>query len=991
MSGNITFDFDPNQDGGTVVSNGDIDGTGNKLDFVRYTVSGVELDIIGSQDGTALGVGYGNEGQNVVFDQPDDQYAGKGNTETAITISLGGGQAFNLSSLTIGNDGDYSSASYLFTGSNGATFQTSPIGNSDTEANLNFGDRFDGATSVTVTRADGSTLGDILVSNVVINDVQTESSPLVVTAALASDTGSSASDGITSIDTLAGSAEAGGTITISNGTTVLGTTTAGADGSWSFTPAGLADGTYTLTASETDTAGNTGSVQTSFTLDTTAPVVAAALAADTGSSASDGITSDDALTGTAEAGGTITVSNGATVLGTTTAEADGSWSFAPAGLADGAYTLTASETDTAGNTGSIQTGFTLDTTAPVVTAALASDTGSSASDGITSDDALTGTAEAGGTVTVSNGTTVLGTTTAGADGSWSFAPAGLADGTYTLTASETDTAGNTGSVQTSFTLDTTAPVVTAALAADTGSSASDGITSDDALTGTAEAGGTVTVSNGTTVLGTTTAGADGSWSFTPAGLADGTYTLTASETDVAGNTGSVQTSFTLDTTGPVVTAALANDTGSSASDGITSIDTLAGSAEAGGTITISNGTTVLGTTTAGADGSWSFAPAGLADGTYTLTASETDAAGNTGSIQTSFTLDTTGPVVTAALANDTGSSASDGITSIDTLAGSAEAGGTITVSNGATVLGTTTAGADGSWSFAPAGLADGTYTLTASETDAAGNTGSIQTSFTLDTTGPVVTAALANDTGSSASDGITSIDTLAGSAEAGGTITISNGTTVLGTTTADTNGNWYFAPTNLVDASYALTASETDAAGNTGSATVSFILDTTAPLVSVALVSPNDGDASGGSTGDDALTGIADAGSTVTISNGTDVLGTVTADAQGDWSFIPADLADGNYTLSASETDIAGNTGSVSVSFTLVAVVDSITAEPSAPGPLGTGRTVTFTLATSQDVDVTGTPALTLSNGASAGFDPTASTAKPPRVRLHGSCWARYC
>jgi hypothetical protein len=83
---------------------------------------------------------------------------------------------------------------------------------------------------------------------------------------------------------------------------------------------------------------------------------------------------------------------------------------------------------------------------------------------------------------------------------------GLADGNYTLTVQETDTAGNTGSAQVSFTLDTAPDTVTAALSNDTGSSSSDGITMDDSLKGTADAHSAIKVYNGATLLASTTAG-----------------------------------------------------------------------------------------------------------------------------------------------------------------------------------------------------------------------------------------------------------------------------------------------------------------------------------------------------------------------------------------------------------------------------------------------------------------------------------------------------
>ena len=87
-----------------------------------------------------------------------------------------------------------------------------------------------------------------------------------------------------------------------------------------------------------------------------------------------------------------------------------------------------------------------------------------------------------------------------------------------------------------------------ALVSDTGSSSTDGITSNPAVKGTGQAGAVVTIKEGSTTLGTTTADATGAWSFTPAGLIDGAHTLTASQTDAAGNTGTATLNFTLDST-----------------------------------------------------------------------------------------------------------------------------------------------------------------------------------------------------------------------------------------------------------------------------------------------------------------------------------------------------------------------------------------------------------------------------------------------------------
>ena len=135
-----------------------------------------------------------------------------------------------------------------------------------------------------------------------------------------------------------------------------------------------------------------------------------------------------------------------------------------AGLAATAVNLnTATVKDGAGNaanlslTGLTQTGPQIDTTAPHVTMALVSDTGTSSTDRITSNPAVTGSSDPNALITLREGTTVVGTTTANASGTWSVTPTGLPQGSQTITASETDGAGNTSTASVSFTLDSVAP------------------------------------------------------------------------------------------------------------------------------------------------------------------------------------------------------------------------------------------------------------------------------------------------------------------------------------------------------------------------------------------------------------------------------------------------------------------------------------------------------------------------------------------------------
>ncbi|MDO3510289.1 Ig-like domain-containing protein, partial [Ralstonia pseudosolanacearum] len=142
---------------------------------------------------------------------------------------------------------------------------------------------------------------------------------------------------------------------------------------------------------------------------------------------------------------------------------------------------------------------------------------------------------------------------------------------------------------------------------------------------------------------------------------------------------------------------------------------------------------------------------------------------------------------------------------------------------------------------------------------------------------------------------------LTGTAEANRTISIFDGTTLLGTTTADASGNWTFTPTTaLTDGSHSLTATATDAAGNVSAASSAFPLtvDTAAPAAPV--LNPSNGTA---------LSGTAEAGSTVSLDLNGDGTpdATVTADASGNWTYTPTTpLVDGTV-VSATATDPAGN------------------------------------------------------------------------------------
>jgi Ca2+-binding RTX toxin-like protein len=558
--------------------------------------------------------------------------------------------------------------------------------------------------------------------------------------ALAADTGLSGTDKITNNGNVnVTSLEAGATwaYSLNAGTTW----TAGSGTSVALT----GDGAKTIIVRQTDVAGNVSanSASLAFTLDTTVPAVTGlALAADTGSSATDKITNNGIVNVTGlEAGATWAYSLNA---GTTWTAGSGT-SVALTG--DGAKAIIVRQTDVAGNVSANSTSlaFTLDTTIPAPILALAADTGLSGTDKITNNGIVNVTGlEPGATwaYSINAGTTW----TAGSGTSVVLTGAGA----KAIIVRQTDAAGNVSanSASLAFTLDTTAPAVTSlALAADTGSSATDKITNNAAVNVTGLEAGAIwaySLNAGTTW----TAGSGTSVAL----IGDGAKAIIVRQTDIAGNVSANSTSlaFTLDTVAQNLTAKLVTDSGSSATDSITNAKGLTGTAEANAVITVKEGTTTLGTATATAAGVWTFTPTTLTAGAHTFAVSETDRAGNIASTTLAITYDILAPTVaitTAATAVT--------YTNIQTIAGTGEAGTKVQLYDGTTSIGVLmTVDATGHWSEAVTLATTATsHSITAKDTDTAGNVGtSAAVVFTTDTI--IQGGTLATVTGTTGNDRI---------------------------------------------------------------------------------------------------------------------------------------------------------------------------------------------------------------------------------------------
>jgi hypothetical protein len=194
--------------------------------------------------------------------------------------------------------------------------------------------------------------------------------------------------------------------------------------------------------------------------------------------------------------------------------------------------------------------------------------------------------------------------------------------------------------------------------------------------------------------------------------------------------------FVVDTTAPsaIVIGTISPSSPAFSNDTTPTISGTIGSAENTATVTIKDGVTTLCTdSTAAGDGSWNCDTSVLAEGTYTLSAIQTDEAGNE-STATSYTItiDTTAPSAPnlATISPVDSATTNDGTPTISAGAGSAEADATVSVYDGVTLLCSTTALVDGSWSCTSIALTDATYSITIRQTDRAGNT-STNSAYTL--------------------------------------------------------------------------------------------------------------------------------------------------------------------------------------------------------------------------------------------------------------------
>ncbi|MBJ6751083.1 PKD domain-containing protein [Geomonas anaerohicana] len=624
------------------------------------------------------------------------------------------------------------------------------------------------------------------------------------------------------------------------------------------------DGSYVLRLTATDAAGNSASADVTVVWDSTLPAV----------SAGGGRTAGNAFTQT----GSVSDAT-ATTLSWSKVSGPGAVSFgSPSAAAttvsmdkDGSYVLRLTATDAAGNSASADVTVVWDSSLPAVSAGGGRTAGSVFTQTGSVSDATATTlswSKVSGPGTVSFGSPSAASTTVSID----------KDGSYVLRLTATDAAGNSASADVTVVWDTSLPAV----------SAGGGRTAGSAFTQT----GSVSDATATTLSWSKVSG-PGAVSFgSPSSAAttvsmdkDGSYLLRLTATDAAGNSASADVAVVWDSTPPTVSAGSSRTASApfvqtgSVSDATAT--TLSWSKVSGpGSVVINSPSTA--STTVSMD----------TDGSYTLRLTATDAAGNSASADVTVVWDTSLPAVSAGGGRTAGSAFTQTGSVSDATATTlswSKVSGPGTVSFGSPSAASTTVSMD----------KDGSYLLRLTATDAAGNSASADVTVVWDTSLPAVSAGGGRTAGSaftqtgSASDATAT--TLSWSKVSGpGAVSFGSPSSAATTVSMDKDG------------SYLLRLTATDAAGNSASADVTVVWDTTSPTVS----------AGAGRTAGSAFTqvgSVSDATATTLSWSKVSGPGAASFGSPSAASTTVSMDKDGSYLLRLTATDAAGNSAAADV------------------------------------------------------------------------------
>lgn len=453
-----------------------------------------------------------------------------------------------------------------------------------------------------------------------------------------------------------------------------------------------------------------------------------------------------------------------------------------------------------------------------------------------------------------------------------------AEGSHTIAVSAEDAVGNSAQLTVTFTIDRTPPVFLAIAPPEGSLTTAPAVT----LTGRVQGAAALTVNGAAVPLGGPL-GED--FSAGPLPLVEGGNPFLLSAIDAAGNEAQIVRTIVRDSTPPAVSIAQPAP-GAFLGQAVV---TVAGSASDPhlASVTVTGPSNSVAATLSGS----SFTAAGLqlVEGGNTLTATATDAAGNSASAQVTVTVDTGAPVITV---TDYGAPLPEGLLVNRTVTP------VVTVTDATAVTVDIRLGGAPFTSGTPVD-AEGEHTLTVHAEDAAGNTSNLARSFTIDKTPPAFGPFQPPDGTVTGDESVTLSGQVTGGAAS---------VTVNGSPASLSGESFNSGPLPLAEGETTFTLVATDAAGNSTQRLHRIVRDSTAPVLTVA--EPADGAVVGTAT------------LTVAGTAGDPRLAEVRVNGQlanlvGDAFSLAITLTEGSNPIEVVATDSVGNSSTVTLSVTL--------------------------------------------------------------------------
>jgi hypothetical protein len=797
--------------------------------------------------------------------------------------------------------------------------------------------------------------------------------PIILALDVQEDTGSNSLDRVTKDKTLTvtGTAEANTVVRVFVDGLLYGQKTILVSGPYSVTTQEISDGTHSLTVRLFDLSYNPISPVTdlgNWVIDTAKPdkPTFSKISQDTGR-IGDKVTKEKVfrVSGTTAPYNIVRLydknaTNPNIPKAVAKADGDGKYTLTTAPLEDGKKRLVVRSFDLAGNASAERDlgEWLFDSENPEnpVVTTVSVDSGRSNADKITNDSQITvtGTCEIGGTPrlydSVSGDYVLVGTGKTDKNGNYTVTTIPLEDGEHILSLAILDLAGNEGDYYPldTWIIDTLAPSSPSVSMVEddtwsiSSSNSSDQVTKDNTLIikGKAEPNAIIKVYNHGVLIKTGLADSQGRYEIALDELVDGTYNLTVTATDVAGNE-SRRTSlgdWVIDTSEPSSPSlySVSYDTGSSSSDQKTNDNTLTiiGKAEPLSLIRIydrfSGQPIKVGQGYANSEGKYSVTTIPLEDGEHPLEATSTDLSGNE-SAPTSlgiWLIDTRSASISdVSASSDTGSASDDRKTSDNTITitGKAPQGSRVKlfekIASNYYLIASTYVGSSSKFSITTPPLSDGYHDLFSTVTDKNGNVGPYNSlgRWFIDqsSASSAVISSISSDSGVSSDDKVTSDNTLTvtGKAEPHCLVKVYDLwlglPELVGSTMSDENGFYSVTTSQLEDGIHELIATVTDPAGNVSSPVFLGVwtIDTEAPNAPTSSSAGSDSGPNDRETTDNTITatGKAEPRSVIKIKDSGVTVGVARATLAGEFSVTTAPLTAGYHTLTITCTDIAGN------------------------------------------------------------------------------------